>query len=57
MDLDTILRCPRCHGPLEHRAKCYACAACRVAYPIEDGVPSFVPSDATPLAPDDDAKR
>lgn len=41
--LREILRCPRCKGELTDEAGPQGpelqCSACRLAYPIEDGVP------------------
>lgn len=49
VNLDDILRCPRCHGPLASASGSYECQACRVRYPVHEGVANFVPSDAEPL--------
>mgnify|MGYP000896392062 CR=1 FL=1 len=55
--VEAILRCPRCRGALqaeraEDAVTSYACAACRVRYPVRDGVANFTPADAEALAPD-----
>ena len=54
-DLLEILRCPVCRGELTLTAKeregtdivtgTLHCAACRVDYPIEDGIPDLLPPD------------
>ena len=54
-DLLEILRCPLCKGELALTAArrdgpeivegSLACAACHVAYPIEDGIPDMLPPD------------
>jgi uncharacterized protein YbaR (Trm112 family) len=45
-----ILRCPKCLGVLaEDKTNGLACAACRVVYPVDDGIPNFV-DEAKPLA-------
>ncbi|MEV7968948.1 methyltransferase domain-containing protein [Sphaerisporangium sp. NPDC088356] len=38
------LRCPRCHGALRNGSELH-CDRCRVAYPIDNGIPRFVPPD------------
>jgi LSD1 subclass zinc finger protein len=49
-DLLAILVCPRCKGPLEYRpdAPELACAACRLAYPVRDGIPILLVDEAQP---------
>ena len=54
-DLLEILRCPVCRGELtlatrttegtEIVSGTLTCAACRVDYPIEDGIPDLLPPD------------
>jgi uncharacterized protein len=54
-DLLEILRCPVCKGELTLKATktdgtevitgTLTCAACRVDYPIEDGIPDLLPPD------------
>ena len=48
-ELMEILRCPKCLGVLAEDKDGLACAACRVVYPVDDGIPNFV-DDAKPLA-------
>ncbi|MFF4774308.1 methyltransferase domain-containing protein [Microtetraspora fusca] len=38
------LRCPRCHGDLRAEGG-LRCDACRTTYPVDRGVPRFVPAD------------
>ena len=54
-DLLEILRCPLCRGELTLTVRkkegaeivegTLACAACRVEYPIADGIPDLLPPD------------
>ena len=37
--LDSILACPRCDGALTPQQDAYACRACRVEFPLLDGIP------------------
>ena len=49
-----ILRCPQCKGPLVDTAAGVAeliCEACRLAYPVTDGIPVLLAADARPLEP------
>lgn len=51
----SLLVCPLCKGPLqmlrdaEQRASELACPADRLAFPIRDGVPAMLESEARPL--------
>ncbi|MBF5046312.1 Trm112 family protein [Aggregicoccus sp. 17bor-14] len=47
----ALLACPRCKGPLTHGSDgaVLVCAACRLAYPVEGGVPDLLPESARPL--------
>lgn len=43
-----ILVCPRCKGPLEYQ-ETHAelrCDACRLAYPVRDGIPIMLSDEA-----------
>lgn len=40
----SVLCCPRCHGPLRAAAE-LRCDSCSTAYPIDNGIPRFVPRD------------
>jgi uncharacterized protein YbaR (Trm112 family) len=46
-----LLVCPLCKGPLEwHRERSeLTCAADRLAYPVRDGIPVMLESEARPL--------
>jgi uncharacterized protein YbaR (Trm112 family) len=50
-DLKAILACPRCRGTLEFHEEEdeILCRACRLAYPIQDGIPVMLVEDARPL--------
>jgi len=48
-DLLAILVCPKCKGPLEHRAapaEALACPACRLVYAVEDDIPIMLIDEA-----------
>ncbi len=49
-----ILVCPVCKGPLRHdrERQELVCAADKLAYPIRDGVPVMLESEARTLEPD-----
>lgn len=51
-----ILVCPVCKGPLirRHKESDLVCKACRIAFPIQDGIPVMLVDEATELAPDCD---
>jgi uncharacterized protein len=51
-DLLEILVCPKCKGELEHRlepAEELVCAACRLRYAVDDGIPIMLIDEAKPL--------
>jgi uncharacterized protein YbaR (Trm112 family) len=51
-----ILVCPLCKGPLVYR-KAQAellCRPCRLAYPIEDGIPVMLEDEARKLPPEEE---
>ena len=56
-ELVQILVCPNCKGDLEHRVgppsdgvpEALVCHACRLVYPVEDGIPIMLIDEATPL--------
>ena len=52
-ELLQILVCPKCKGELEHRAggasEMLVCHACRLVYPVEDGIPIMLIDEAKPL--------
>ncbi len=55
----AILVCPRCKGPLEHRAAASTeargpgesldCPRCALRYPVRDGIPIMLVDEAAPL--------
>jgi len=52
-DLLEILACPRCKGKvhLDESAGGFQCEACQLLYPVEDGIPNFLPEEARALVP------
>jgi hypothetical protein len=52
-DLDPVLAeaiaCPACRGPLRVWGDALTCSSCRVAYPIEAGIPVLLLDAARPL--------
>jgi uncharacterized protein len=50
-ELLEILVCPKCKGDLEHRLdpEVLVCHACRLVYPVEDGIPIMLIDEAKPL--------
>lgn len=46
-----LLVCPVCKGPLQHdrHAKLLVCPGERLAYPVRDGIPFLLESEAKPL--------
>lgn len=50
-----ILVCPVCKGRLQHQdsADELWCRACRLAYPVHDGIPVMLEDEARTLSPDE----
>lgn len=49
-ELIDILACPKCKGSLDHReGESFVCEACKLEYPIVDGIPNFLIEEARPL--------
>ena len=48
-----IFVCPRCKGGLAAAADVLRCAACRLAYPVVDGIPVLLIDEAMPMASED----
>ena len=50
-----ILVCPLCKGPLVSRREPQelVCKPCRLAYPVKDGIPMMLESEARPLSADE----
>ena len=51
-----ILVCPLCKGPLLYKKteKELVCKACRLAYPIVDGIPVMLEDEARKLPPEEE---
>ncbi len=47
----AILVCPKCKGDLEYRGaeSSLVCHACKLRYPVRDGIPIMLIDEATPL--------
>ena len=51
-ELLEIIVCPKCKGDLEYRqtpAETLVCTACRLEYPVEDGIPILLIDEARSL--------
>jgi uncharacterized protein len=52
-ELLEVLRCPACHGNLRLRDdpsdESLDCPECRVRFPVRDGIPIMLLTDALPL--------
>ncbi|RME85411.1 MAG: Trm112 family protein [Zetaproteobacteria bacterium] len=50
-ELLQILACPKCKGEvrLDREREAIVCMACRLAYPIRDGIPVMLIDEASPL--------
>lgn len=51
-ELLEILVCPKCKGNLEYRPEpdeALICRACRLVYPVEEGIPIMLIDEAKPL--------
>jgi uncharacterized protein YbaR (Trm112 family) len=50
-ELLALLVCPTCKGELryEEESARLVCEACRVAYPVRDGIPVMLVDEATPI--------
>jgi uncharacterized protein YbaR (Trm112 family) len=52
-ELLEILACPKCKGPVSLRpqndAEIIVCSACRLAYPVRDGIPVMLIDEAASL--------
>jgi len=52
LELLEILVCPKCRVPLLPRGaapEALECAACRLSYPVRDGIPILIVDDALPI--------
>jgi uncharacterized protein YbaR (Trm112 family) len=50
-ELKSIMVCPACKGDLLYEDTRIICRACRRAYPIRDGIPVMLISEAEPWSP------
>jgi uncharacterized protein len=50
-ELKAILACPACKGGLVFEETRIICPTCRKAYPIRDGIPVMLISEAQPWTP------
>ena len=50
-ELKAILVCPACKGDLLFEEARIVCPACRRAYPIRDGIPVMLVSEAAEWSP------
>ena len=50
-ELKAILVCPACKGDLQFEETRILCPACKKAYPVRDGIPVMLVSEATPWTP------
>ena len=50
-ELLSILVCPKCKGDLQNRPEepSLVCPACKLRYPVRDGIPIMLVAEATPL--------
>ena len=50
----AILACPSCKGSLgrDESGEGLVCPACRVVYPVRDGIPVMLAEEAAPLEDD-----
>jgi uncharacterized protein YbaR (Trm112 family) len=50
-DLIELVACPKCKGKitLKDDESAFVCAACRLVYAVNDGLPNFIIEEAQPL--------
>ena len=50
-ELLEILACPKCKGKvtLKEDESGFVCEACKLLYPVQDGLPNFIIEEARPL--------
>ncbi|HWC06330.1 MAG TPA: Trm112 family protein [Gemmatimonadota bacterium] len=56
-ELKAILVCPACKGDLLFEEARIICPACKKAYPIRDGIPVMLVSEAAAWAPPASSSR
>lgn len=51
-ELLEILACPKCKGEVRLRddGEALLCGACRLSYPVKDGIPVMLIDEAEPLS-------
>lgn len=47
----SLLVCPACHGPVAPREGLLLCEACGLGYPVRDGIPVMLISEAVRQRP------
>ena len=54
-ELLEILACPQCKGEIapDEKHENLICAACKLAYPVRDGIPVMLESEARQLTADE----
>jgi len=45
-ELLEILACPNCKGPLRESGDALVCNACRLKYPVREGIPVLLAEEA-----------
>ena len=45
-ELLEVLACPQCKGPVELKGEALECAACKLRYRIDDGIPVMLIDEA-----------
>ncbi len=48
--LFDVLVCPICKGKLERKVEQLICKLDKLAYPVRDGIPVLLESEATPIS-------
>lgn len=48
-ELLDILACPKCKGPLQNAGGALVCQACRLHYPMRNGIPILLAEEASTL--------
>ena len=51
-----ILACPGCRGRLEDAGGYLVCRACQLKFPVREGIPVLLLSEAEKCGPDEGAK-
>ena len=48
-ELQKIIACPKCKGTVNEEPGRLVCGACRLSYPVREGIPVMLLAEATPL--------